>query len=119
MQLMTPGIVNMLKSNPNLTSQFAEEFGKRFLAEMSFDKISQIFEQGYADHFSLAEIKSLCAFYDSPAGKKLVEVQPVIMADVSKNAQAYGQELGMKIGQDIAKEHPEYVKAGAATTPQN
>ena len=120
MKLMAPSIVTMLKSNPNLTPEFADEFGRRFVSQMNVDAVSDIITQGYADHFSLEEIKDLGAFYDSPAGKKLVEVQPLIMADVAKKAQAYGEKLGMKIAQDIAKDHPEFIKnnSGGANPPQ-
>jgi hypothetical protein len=121
MQMMAPSVIKLLKANPDFAPEFADEFGRRFVSQVTTDAVVQIVTQGYADHFSMEEIKDLTAFYDSPAGKKLVELQPSIVADVVKKSQEYGQKLGMKITQDILKEHPEYYKRhtsqGAAVPP--
>ena len=117
MQLTAPNVIKMLKANPDLAPEFADEFGRRFVSQVTTDAIAEIVTQGYADHFSMEEIKDLTAFYDSPAGKKLVEVQPAILGDVARKSQEYGQKLGAKIAQDIIKEHPEYYKRHTSDVP--
>lgn len=117
MKMIGPSLVKLLKENRDFTPEFADEFGRRFLSQLATDTVTEMVTQGYADHFSMQEIKDLTVFYDSPAGKKLVELQPAIMADVVKKSQEYGRSLGIKITQEILTEHPEYRKSDAGTAP--
>ena len=47
----------------------------------------------YVRHFSDAEIRQLTAFYDSPIGRKLVQVQPQLIDEASQVGQAWGSSL--------------------------
>lgn len=120
MEMMLPNLIKLMKGNPNISEQFADEFGRRFLAELSNDDLAAIVVQSYADQFSTEEIKSLIVFYDSPIGKKLVEVQPKLLADLGPKMQKYGENLGRTTAEKVLKEHPEYIKnnGGAGAPPQ-
>jgi hypothetical protein len=108
-----PPMIKMLKQNPSVTPEFADEFGKRFEAEiMSSNDLNDMIVDAYAQRFTLGEIKDLEVFYKSPTGKKMVELQPELMSEVSKKAGGYGQTLAMRVGQEIAAQHPEFVKSG-------
>ena len=82
--------------------QVPEEFWTRFEARMvkevpAFaDSIAVL----YAGKFSLRELQELTAFYSSPIGRRLVEVQPLLVTESS----AIGQRWGAKLGEQIAKE---------------
>ena len=54
----------------------------------------------YATKFSLGELQQLTAFYNSPIGRRAVELQPEIISESS----AVGQRWGRSIGEQIAKE---------------
>jgi uncharacterized protein len=44
-------------------------------------------------HLSLAELRAIDEFYDTPAGRKLIEVQPLLM----REAEVSGEQLGEKL----------------------
>lgn len=60
-------------------------------------------EDGYVilyDHnFTTAEVREMLKFYESPIGKRFVEVQPVLM----REGMAMGQEWGSRIGADVGR----------------
>jgi hypothetical protein len=115
MKATMPSVITMLKSNPNVTPQFADEFGKRFQAEiLKSSDLTDMVVQAYASRFTLAEIKDLEAFYNTPTGKKMVDAQPQLMADIQQKAAAFGQSLALRISSEIVKDHPDYVKKEGA-----
>jgi hypothetical protein len=77
------------------------EFWDRFL-EQARARRGEL-EEGYAAlydrHFSVAEIRELLAFYDTPIGRRFLEVQPVLM----REGIALGQEWGSRIGAEVGR----------------
>jgi hypothetical protein len=77
------------------------EFWDRFL-EQARARRGEL-EEGYAAlydrHFSRAEIRELLAFYDTPIGRRFLEVQPVLM----REGIALGQEWGSRIGAEVGR----------------
>jgi hypothetical protein len=53
----------------------------------------------YDKYYTEADIDQLITFYNSPIGKKSVELMPVIMQE----SMSVGQEWGKKIAEKIAK----------------
>ncbi|WP_426170411.1 DUF2059 domain-containing protein [Pseudoduganella sp. R-34] len=51
----------------------------------------------YTRHFTQDEVKALTAFYRSPAGKKSLEVMPVLMGESAQAAQKLVQERAKRI----------------------
>ncbi len=47
----------------------------------------------YSRHFNDAEIHQLTAFYDSPLGRKLVQVQPQLINEATQVGQVWGASL--------------------------
>jgi hypothetical protein len=47
----------------------------------------------FAKHMTEAELKQVAAFFDSPAGKKYVEVQPALFDDITMAMAAWEQDL--------------------------
>ena len=54
----------------------------------------------YSKYYTHDEIKQLIEIYESPLGKKMVKVTPLLMEETM----AIGQKWGEKLGQDIANE---------------
>lgn len=48
----------------------------------------------YTRNLSLDELRALRAFYDSPLGKKLIEVQPAVAEQAMRMGGMWGQKLG-------------------------
>jgi hypothetical protein len=84
-------------ANPRVPAEFWE----RFMAEARARRGE--LEDGYAAlydrHFSAAEIRELLAFYDTPIGKRFLEVQPVLM----REGIALGQEWGSRVGAEVGR----------------
>jgi hypothetical protein len=83
---------------PQVPAEFWVRFEKRILgdAPQLGDSIAVI----YARSFSLKELQELNAFYRSAVGRRLVEVQPQLIADGA----AVGQRWGARLGEEIANE---------------
>ena len=73
------------------------------------DEVLQVFEENipsfmqasveiYDRYFSAEEIKGMLAFYQTPLGRKSVEVMPALMSDSMQMGAAWGQSLAPKIG---------------------
>jgi hypothetical protein len=54
----------------------------------------------YNKYYSQEEIKQLIVFYESPLGRKVIEVTPL----ATQETMLIGQEWGEKLGQDIVDE---------------
>jgi hypothetical protein len=69
------------------------------VAEMT-DKYAAV----YASNFTAAELHELVAFYRSPVGQKLVQLQPVI----AQQAMAIGQQFGREVAIDVQQQMNEH-----------
>jgi uncharacterized protein len=56
----------------------------------------------YDRHFTHPEVKQLLAFYQTPIGRKTVEVLPAVMSESMAVGQAWGQSLAPEIRQRLA-----------------
>lgn len=64
------------------------------------DKLVEIYVPIYKKHLTLADLKQIVAFYESPVGKKLAAATPSM---TSEGMQA-GQQLGMEIAREMMQE---------------
>lgn len=60
----------------------------------------------YLEHFSASELRELIAFYESPLGRLLVSKQPLMQQRSALIGQAWGMELGVAIGAEMARMAP-------------
>lgn len=65
--------------------------------EFNVDQLVDLLVPVYQKQFTEEDVKAFLAFYQSPAGKKLVEKQPAIMQE----SMMIGQQWGMGIAQKI------------------
>ncbi len=66
--------------------------------QINRSNMESLFVPVYVKHYTLEDMKALLAFYESPAGKKLVKVDPLLRKEL---AQA-GLEYGKRVMSDIA-----------------
>ena len=86
---------------PNRSREIDEamaEVVKRFTARKSelIDEIAGI----YADKLSVDDLREITKFYQTGAGRRMVEALP----EVTRRAAAVGQDWGQRIGAEIANE---------------
>jgi hypothetical protein len=65
--------------------------------EFNVDQLVDLLVPVYQKQFTEEDVKAFLEFYQSPAGKKLVEKQPAIMQE----SMVIGQQWGMGIAQKI------------------
>jgi hypothetical protein len=91
--LMMP---SMLAAVPDVPSAFWTTFKSLLDLESFVNLLIPIYDR----HFSHDDIRGLIQFYESPVGKKFIEVTP----QITMESYAAGEEWGRKLGQDIVNE---------------
>jgi len=77
-----------------------DAFWVKFKEKMNINEFILAYVPVYNKFYTQDEIKQLIKFYESPIGKKLVEVTPLL----TQESMAIGQKWGEKLGQDIVNE---------------
>jgi hypothetical protein len=99
-----------LQQNPMLQKDLNEIAAKmRTDLQPRFAEITDEVARQYASHFSEQELKDILAFYESPAGKKLLQEQPKVVNDSMQYAQNWANKLSTEV---TAKMRDELKKRG-------
>lgn len=77
--------------------QVPESFWGDFIKEVKPEELIKRIVPIYGRHLSDSEIADLVKFYESPIGKKLVSVQPLIVQESVAVGQVWGRELGERV----------------------
>jgi hypothetical protein len=87
-----------LQQNPSLggtLNEIAEQMRKDL--QPRFDELANEVARLYATHFTEKELKDILAFYTSPAGKKMLTEQPVVISASLKFAQDWANKLSEQV----------------------
>lgn len=74
-----------------------KEFWDSFRAKVKPDDLVNMLAPVYEKHISEADLDTLIAFFDSPAGRRYIEKQPFIVADSMKVGQEWGERLAQEV----------------------
>ncbi len=77
-----------------------EAFWSQFAAKIKGDDLVDLIVPIYEKHLTADEVKQLITFYQSPVGKKMVQVQPQIVQE-SMDA---GRQWGIKLAEEAMRE---------------
>ncbi len=88
-------------ANPRIPKEFWDEFAAR--ARRDMPRFIELLIPVYDAHFSKPQLEQLVAFYQSPLGQHLTKVQQEIAVQSAQAGQKWGAELGVAVGQDLAK----------------
>jgi hypothetical protein len=58
----------------------------------------------YARAFQISELEDLLRFYNSPVGRRLLEVQPALTRESAQAGQAWAARISAEVRQQLAKE---------------
>jgi hypothetical protein len=114
---LIPGVVEQakllfLQQDPGLAKDLNEVAAKlRTDLQPRFSEIIDELARLYATNFSEQELKDILAFYESPAGKKMLTVQPKVIDSSMAFAQTWANKLSDEV---IAKIREEMKKKGHA-----
>lgn len=89
-------------SNPRIPAVFWDRFAARVRSRRS--EFVELLVPIYDQRFSSTELRDLLAFYRSPLGQRLLEVQPDLTRDAMLAGQQWGMRLGAEVGQELAAE---------------
>jgi hypothetical protein len=77
-----------------------DTFWAKFKEKMNLNEYILACVPAYSKYYTHDDIKQLINFYESPLGRKMVEVAPLLQQETM----AIGKKFGEKLGQDIVKE---------------
>jgi hypothetical protein len=99
-----------LQQNPMLQKDLNEIAAQmRTELEPRFAEITNEVAKEYATHFTEQELKDILAFYQSAAGKKMLQQQPVVVNNSMRFAQDWANKLSTEV---TAKMRDELKKRG-------
>lgn len=102
LQSMESSIGAQRMANPRIPAVFWDRFIARAKAERG--EFAAMIGGIWDRHFTTAELRELLAFYDTPVGKKTLEMLPAISQESMVAGQQWGQRLGMEIGAELEAE---------------
>lgn len=88
------------------TPQLPDEFWTRFEDRLVKDapQLADSIAGVYAGNFTRGQLDSLTAFYRSPTGQRLRELQPLVITQASAIGQRWGMRIGAEIGATLKPE---------------
>lgn len=92
-QVMDQLIPSFKQTAPNVP----EEFWTAFMDEIDMDELINKIVPLYDKYYSNEELIQLIKFYETPVGKKVVSVTPVLMQESMMIGQQWGFEISQKV----------------------
>lgn len=102
-RLMVDTMIEAFRSTPDLPPGFVE----RFKAEAKPEEFVELLVPVYVKHFSEDDLEAIIAFYETPAGKRMVKAQGDLARETQATGQKWGQDLGKKIAEELVEEQTE------------
>jgi uncharacterized protein len=97
LQVIEQALPAQRAANPRVPAVFWDRFLEQARARRG--ELEEGYIALYDHNFTTAELRGLIAFYESPIGKRFVEVQPTL----TREGMAMGQEWGTRIGADVGR----------------
>ena len=113
---MQPTIA-LMKQNPNFSPQFVDETMQRAKEKLLGPEIEEMAIGAYAKFFTRDDIQQMIAYQESPIGRKIKQVNPQMLAELSGQVSVFAEKTGRDAAMEVIKEHPEYLKKPASSEP--
>ncbi|TAN11911.1 MAG: DUF2059 domain-containing protein [Rhizobiaceae bacterium] len=113
----------LIEKNPNLQDLIIKIVDEKTLALVSRRAdLEKEAARAYAKLFTEQELDAIAAFYNSAAGKKLVQNGPIASREISQAAEIWqrgiARDLAQSVGDEMAKEAPNgVVKSSSDSAP--
>jgi len=89
-------------------------FFAKFHSKADSQKLMEMLVPVYDKYYSTEELKQLLQFYQTPIGKKSLEVMPKVLAESENAGRKWGETLGQDTMLEVLAEHPDLAKAAEA-----
>jgi hypothetical protein len=102
----------LIEKNPNLQALIIKVVDEKTLAMASRRAdLEKEAARAYAKLFTEQELNAIASFYNSEAGKKLIQNGPIASRDIAKAADIWqrgiARDLAQSVGEEMAKEAPD------------
>lgn len=111
-KLVNQMLGQMMETLRGRSSGLPPEFWDQLQKDMDPAKLVEKLIPVYDKYYSTDDLKAVNAFYQTPAGQHLLQVQPMVMKESMTIGQNWGREVGMKAMLEI-----ENYKQKMSTTP--
>lgn len=100
---------NLLKQLPpgERSQKIADAFKQKWMERASSDKLIGLIIPIYDRHLTLADIRGLIEFYQSPLGQRLLQALPQITQESMQAGVQWGQDMSQGILNEMQAEFPE------------
>jgi uncharacterized protein len=106
LQAMKPILAKSSTNNEDVRKRL-DRFSEIMSEEFKHVDLSTLHVELYDKYFTNDEIKGLIQFYESPVGKKYIEVLPAITQESMKRGMEVGSAVGQKALARLLEEFPE------------
>ena len=96
-QVMATMIANFKQTMPDAPANFWDQFAK----EIDMDELTEKIIPIYDKHLSQEDIRAAIAFYESPAGRRMIASQPLILQESMAVGMEWGRELSQRAVEKI------------------
>jgi len=98
---MESAIPGQRSANPQLPREFWDQLSLR--ARQQASHLVDLLVPVYDAQFTVGQLKQLVAFYESPLGRHLIEVQPVIATQSVEAGRQWGAQIGAEVARDLTR----------------
>jgi hypothetical protein len=88
------------KQIPDVPEDFWSRFEKKLDVRELIEKIIPIYDK----YYTLEDLKAVNAFYESPAGQKILSTLPQVMQEAVKIGQEWGEQIGKQAAAEAEEE---------------
>ena len=96
-KLGVQAIQQMLPSLKAMAPNAPDKFWSEFMAEFKADELVDLIIPIYQKYLSEADVLAIFEFYSSPAGKRFIKSQPIIMQESMLAGQKWGEIISEKV----------------------
>ena len=97
-------IANMSQQYRAMFPSVPEKFWDAFVNEITGEDLVNLVVPVYVKHYTHEEIKGLIVFYETPLGKKVIQVTPAVMQESMALGQIWGKEIAERIRERMIAE---------------
>ena len=103
MRAQFPVIMEMIKKiQPNVPDDVFQELENR-LSSVFMNQYTDLCTPVYKRYFSLEELRAYTAFFETPVGKKVGQIMPILNKDLMDVGQQVGQSIGQQVIEELKK----------------
>ena len=96
-------IQNLMPAMKKMLPQVPESFWNEFVKEVNTDELINAIVPIYQKHYTEKDIRIAIDFYRSPAGRRLIEKQPVVLQESMQAGQQWGEQMARRAIEKLKK----------------